>query len=105
MIGQVVSADTGEPLGNTVVRLAEVYYEGEDGAYVLDTAFSPGDITNNDGYFIFSSVDARDYVIVIGDVEDYGEYEIIAEPSGEAKVWEAESNQILNVGKLEVNLP
>jgi uncharacterized membrane protein len=105
IVGQIISMDTDKPLGNTVVRLAEVYYEGDEGAYVLDTAFSPGDITNAEGYFVFPSTKAGDYVIVVGDIEKYGEYEIIAESSGKAKVWKAKANEITDVGKLIVNLP
>jgi hypothetical protein len=84
------------------VRLAEVARQGDEGAFVLDTAFSPGDITDDTGHFRFDNVDAKEYVIVVGDV--YSVYKIIAEPSGQARVWKAEPDQILDVGELRVDL-
>jgi len=44
VIGRVVNT-SGQPYQNLTVRLAEVYYatdNPEQGAYVLDAAFSPG---------------------------------------------------------------
>ena len=102
VIGRVISEKTGQPLTHTTVRLAEVVRQGNEGAFVLDTAFSPGDITDDQGYFRFENVDAKEYVIVIGDV--YNAYQIISEPSGKARVWKAEPDQVLDVGELRVVL-
>lgn len=102
VIGRVISEKTGQPLTHTTVRLAEVVRQGNEGAFVLDTAFSPGDITDDQGYFRFENVDAKEYVIVIGDV--YNAYQIISEPSGKARVWKAEPDQVLDVGELRVAL-
>ena len=103
VVGRVVSETSGEPLAETIVRLSEVYREeeGEGGAYVLDIAFSPGDITDENGVFIIEDVEAMEYVIVVGDV--YSVHEIIHDPSGLPKVWNAGPDEVLQVGDLVVN--
>jgi len=103
LMGSVESKSSGEPVGNIPVRLAEVYRQGGEGAFVLDGAFSPGDVTDEQGNFVIENVDAREYVIVVGDV--YNQYEIIPNADGEAKVFNPQPDDILEVGKLEVNLP
>jgi len=102
VIGKVVSLRDGLPMANTVVRLAEVYRQGDEGAFVLDGAYSPGDITDEQGSFTIENVDAKEYVIVVGDV--YDKYQIIAEPNDEAKVFLAVEDEILDVGELQVDL-
>lgn len=102
IIGKVTSIDDGKPIGDVTVRLAEVYRQGDQGAYVLDGAQSPGDITDELGKFFIQDVEAKEYVIVVGDV--YGSYDIISESSGEAKVFNAISDEILDVGELEVDI-
>jgi len=102
--GQVFSLKTDAPLGNTVVRLAEVHREGDRGAYLLDTAFSPGDITDEQGYFIFENVEPGEYVLVVGNVEVYKGYVIIPEDTGKPRVYEFEADKIQDVGELTVDL-
>jgi hypothetical protein len=102
--GQVLSIKTNTPMANTVVRLAGVHREGDQGAYLLDTAFSPGDITDEQGYFVFENIDPGEYVMVVGNVEAYNEYVIIPEPSGKPLVYNFEANKIEDVGELIVNL-
>lgn len=103
IVGHVVSFQTRQGLPQTVVRLAEVFREGEEAAYVLDGAFSPGDITDEHGNFIFENVDAREYVIVVGDI--YDKYVVIPDTSGKAKVWVPKADEVLNIGDLFVELP
>jgi hypothetical protein len=102
LIGKVISLRDGLPIANTVVRLAEVYRQGDEGAFVLDGAYSPGDITDEMGSFAIENVDAKEYVIVVGDV--YDKYQIIADPNDDAKVFLAVENEILDIGELEVDL-
>lgn len=102
--GQVFSLKTNAPLGNTVVRLAEVHREGERGAFLLDTAFSPGDITDEQGYFIFENVEPGEFVLVVGNVEVYKGYVIIPEESGKPRVYEFEAGKIQDLGELTVDL-
>lgn len=101
--GRVVDM-SGTPISNLQLRLAEVYRsedESSDGAYILDTAFSPGAISDENGYFVFSNIEPMEYVLVLGNPEKV--YEIITDESGKAKVWETEANQVLDIGELRTD--
>ncbi len=106
MIGRVETTYTGKrtPLGKTVVRLARVFWNEDksDGAFVLEGATSPSNISTEDGFFVFSNIDPADYVIVVGEVIGYNE--IIKEPDGKAKVYTIQAGQTLDVGTLVVAL-
>jgi hypothetical protein len=82
--------------------LAEVYRQDGEGAFVLDGARSPGAITDPQGHFLIPEIEPVEYVVIIGDV--FGEYVILDQPNGEAQVWTAEADQILDLGVLEVAL-
>ena len=85
-------------MANEIVRLAEVFREGDKGTFILDIAFSPGTRTDEAGYFILENIPAMEYVLVIGDY--YQAYDIIEEGStGIAKVWNAEAGKILDMGE------
>ena len=101
--GRIISERSGQPISGILVRLAKVVRQGEDAAFVLEDAFSPGDQTDEGGYFIIVDVDPIEYVLVVGDVNN--QYEIIAENSGMAKIWTTAADQILEVGEIRVDLP
>ena len=105
VVGRVMQIQ-GYPMANTIVRLADVARgaEGHGGAYILDTAHSPGTWTDKNGYFLFENIKAGEYVIVVGDVEDTGVYEIINETNGQAKIWNLPANDVTNVGSLTVSI-
>jgi hypothetical protein len=83
--------------------LAEVVRDDDgEGVYVLDLAFSPGAMTDEMGIFVFENVDAIEYVIVVGDIESI--HEIISDESGIPRTWNAQPDEILQVGDLFVLL-
>lgn len=102
--GFAISKETTKPLTDTFVMLADVYREGDVGAYVLDAAHSPfatSDIES--GFFLFSNVPPGEYVIVIGD--PYGKQGVAPDESGEkVGTWLVEENKVLDVGELHVVL-
>ena len=102
LVGRVISLVNGEPVGNVPVRLADVYREGDDGAYVLDGAFSPGDITDENGNFIIENVDAKEYVIIVGDV--FEKYEVITNEEGKPRVGSFPAGDVYEGPVLDVNL-
>ena len=106
VVGKVYSTTADAPLDNVDVRLAEVVRveDPEVGSdiYVLDQAFSPGAITDENGVFVVENIEAKEYVIIVGDVERA--YEVFNDDSGKPKVWNALPDQILDVGVLEVKL-
>ncbi len=100
--GRILSLKTGKPLANTGMRLAEVVRQGGQGAFVLDTANSPGTSTDNNGYFVFKDIPPKEYVMVVGDV--MATYVIVPDPSGKARVWNAPADQVTKVGDISVDL-
>jgi hypothetical protein len=102
VVGRVMDSKTGSAMVNTPVRLAEVYRSGDSGAYVLDGGRSPGAVTNESGNFVFSNIEAREYVLVIGDL--LAANVVIADSTGIAKVWTPEAGEVLDVGTLSIDL-
>jgi hypothetical protein len=100
--GNVFSTTLNQAYPKAAVWLAEVYREGDKGAYVLDHAFSPGVYADEHGVFVIADVDPKEYVIVVGDPE--GAYVVIPDDTGRARVWAPESGKVLDVGRLNVNL-
>ncbi|MDD5370841.1 MAG: hypothetical protein PHQ40_17300 [Anaerolineaceae bacterium] len=101
VVGILVSEQGNKPFSETIVRLAEVYYQGDKGAYALDVANSPGAITDKNGYFIFPNIVARKYVFVVGD--PMGSYLIYQDKQGTAVVWDATADKVLDLGTIKVN--
>lgn len=102
--GRVRSSISNEMMQATPVRLAEVFEnQVGDAAFMLDGAQSPGTLTDVNGRFIFRNVEARKYVVVVGNVEA-NDYEIISASPTVAQVWTAEAGQILDVGEVVVEL-
>ena len=104
MVGRVVSTSGGKPLSQVVVRLARVFWgeQGSDGLFVLETASSPGSVTDADGTFFFPDIDPGEYVVIVGDVE--AEHTVVEHADGSARVFTAVENDIVDVGTLEVTL-
>ena len=73
--GRLISTVTQQPISNTPIRLAEIFYADETkdpatAAWALNNASSPYALTNEQGFFVFPDVEARDYVIFVGDIID-----------------------------------
>jgi hypothetical protein len=100
--GRIISKKTGEPLKNLLIRLADVYRRGAEGAFVLDDAQSPGGYSDKQGRFNILNINPGEYVIVLGMAQT--EYEIIGQPSGQAKVWQMIADKILQAGDIATNL-
>ena len=97
LTGVVISQRTQQSIVEVPVQLAGVYYEGDQGAFVLDTANSPIATTDGQGRFVFVDIEPGDYVIVIGNVE-VNDYIIIPDESGRAKIWTATNGEVLETG-------
>ncbi len=63
--GTILTLD-GKPYSDYSVRLAEVYWQGEQGAYVLDESFSPGAISDKNGAFQVLNAPEGEYVLILG---------------------------------------
>jgi hypothetical protein len=104
LTGQLLSTTTNAPISSRAVRLAPVYRAAPgsaDGAYVLDEARSPAATTNAEGVFVFTDLEAAEYVLMITIAE--GQHELVTEPSGKPKVWQADSGKVTNLGEVRVD--
>jgi hypothetical protein len=101
--GTVLHSNSGNPIQNIEVRLAEVARNGIEGAYFLDTANSPGSVTNELGQFVMPNIAAREYVIVIGD--PYGKNKVIPDrATNKAQVVDIKPDKISDIGVIRVEL-
>lgn len=102
VVGQVLDKESGEPIFDVEVWLAETVRQADQGAYVLDIAFSPGDMTDENGYFAVENVPAMEYVIVVGNPYEF--YTVIPNEENKPKTWNVAADNILDVGILRVYL-
>lgn len=102
VVGQIIEQKTGNPLGNVIVRLADVYREGDGGAFLLNHYSSPGTRTDAQGFFVFPDLKPGEYVLVVGEGENINDYDIIEDGDTEkAKVWSAPADQITDWGVIQ----
>jgi hypothetical protein len=109
VVGRLFSQGSGEPLNRGLVRLAEVYCpEGindEDKAnecfWTLANAGSPSTFTDENGYFEFRDVEARDYVIIVGDL--MGQHAFAYKDERDLYIFTARANEVTDVGEHHVN--
>jgi hypothetical protein len=102
--GIVVDNKTGKPFKNCFVRLGEVFGQGENQGYALDSAQSPATTTDTKGAFIFKDVPAKAYVFILIDPTNYDHYVVAHEISKRAYVYNADANKILDIGVISVDL-
>lgn len=102
--GVIISDITNEPIEGIIVRLAEVFRQGDQSAYVLDQAFSPGATTQADGSFQIDNAPAGEYVLVVGNPEIFNGHEILQDSSGTSIKYTVESGEWLDLGEIRVNL-
>ena len=80
------------------MHLAAVYRQGEDGAYVLDSANSPGAFTDQEGRFVIPNIAPGEFVLVIGD--PMSNYTVVSDADGKVRTWAAAANQILDMEQI-----
>jgi len=102
MVGRVVSVTDSTPFANIPVRLAQIYRQGEEGAFVLDFARSPSSLTDEDGYFAIIDFQPAEYLIVVGKIED-NNYVIYQTNPSDPNTYNIEPDQLLDMGTLKVN--
>lgn len=97
--GQLVD-DNNVPISNIPIRLAEVYRQNGQASFVLDTSNSPASQTNSQGIFAFTSIPAREYVVVVGDIE--GRYTILLDDNLITRIINPLPNNVLDIGQTKV---
>jgi len=103
LTGRAIQAD-GSPYADTPMRLAQIFREGDQGAFVIDTANSPAAMSGTDGFFTFVDVPPAEYLIVIGWLED-NNYVIHQNKAGEPYTYELEADETRDLGELKIAGP
>jgi len=100
VIGILISKETGQPLPDAVVRLAEVTRQGDQGMFVLDAGRSPAARTDAKGAFTIENVPPAEYVMLLQISE--GIYSAAKDDSGKPLTWVAEAGQELDTGQVTI---
>lgn len=95
VIGTIQSAD-GKPYAEFSVRLAEVYWQDKQGAYVLDESFSPGGISDKEGNFQVLNAPEGEYVLMIG--QPLMIYQAVTDSQGVLKRLTVKAGETLDLG-------
>lgn len=102
--GHIVFKETGAPLINVPIVLAQIYRnEQNDGAFVYDSASSPYALTDVNGRFIFTDIEPGEFILVVGNIE-VNRYELLTEPDGSSRILSLPSGEILDLDVIEVEL-
>ena len=94
----------GNPLAETPLRLATIYRQGDQGAFLIEAAHSPGTISEADGSFTFADVPPAEYLIVAGWLEA-NIYTIYQDENAKPFTYILAADQTLDVGAIQVDLP
>jgi hypothetical protein len=104
-IGRIMTHGTNQPYANVIVRLAEVVDLGtaEEDAFALDETNSPGTVSDEQGYFAFSSIEPGDYVLIFGNISTI--YVIPTSTPDHAIVVQLTQDQVTDIGELQIQFP
>ncbi|MCC9077332.1 hypothetical protein FKZ61_014595 [Litorilinea aerophila] len=110
--GRILHTVTGQPITNAVIRLAEVYCpenttpqdKETDCFWTLSNSFSPSTFSDDNGYFQFDNIEARDWVVIVGDMMTI--YTFITRGEQQKPIiWTTESGKLLDIGEHAVSYP
>jgi len=92
----------GEPLEDIPVRLAQIYRQGEQGAFVLDLSHSPSSIATTGGKFVVLAIPPAEYLVVVGKPED-NNYIIYQGKDGKPITYTIAGGQTIDIGTIQVD--
>jgi len=104
LYGLVMNKD-GTPLANEVARLGEVIWNEDrsEGNFVIDGAWSPSTITDENGFFSFINIKPGEYVIVVRDINTNPIIVPDPENSNEAAIYLTKPNEMINIGAIVID--
>jgi hypothetical protein len=102
LAGRLLGQKDGAPLAKVTVRLAKIYRQGDQAAYVLDLAHSPSNVSDENGYFIVQDFDPDEYYMVIGEPGD-NHYYIIQDSKQEGVIYKVAKDQVLDAGAIRAD--
>ena len=93
----------GAVIANRAVHLAPIYGEGNQLAYVFDSATGIGSVTDANGGFVMVNIPPGRYVFLV--VVSEGLTAALLDNAGNEKIWELKADQLQDIGDAKVNLP
>jgi hypothetical protein len=93
----------GAVIANRAVHLAPIYGEGDQLAYVFDSATGIGSVTDANGAFVMVNIPPGRYVFLV--VVSEGLTAALLDDAGNEKIWELKADQLQDLGDAKVNLP
>ena len=93
----------GAVIANRAVHLAPIYGEGDQLAYVFDSATGIGSVTDANGGFVMVNIPPGRYVFLV--VVSEGLTAALLDKAGNEKIWELNADQLQDIGDAKVNLP
>ena len=93
----------GVVIANRAVHLAPIYGEGDQLAYVFDSATGIGSVTDANGAFVMVNIPPGRYVFLV--VVSEGLTAALLDDAGNEKIWELKADQLQDLGDAKVNLP
>lgn len=110
VIGQVVDEQTDQPIPHATIRLLEVYRDEATGRAItsLDEALSPSEKSDENGYFVFENIPAREYTLAAKDQAEFGgniTFLLEEDKENTAKILLFESGTVTNLGVVRLENP
>lgn len=102
MTGKILSITDNKPLVGIPVRLAQIFRQGDEGAFVLDVSHSPSSITDINGVFEILDIAPNEYLMVIGRPED-NNYLIYQDNNNEPITYQISPDVAVNAGEIVVD--
>lgn len=100
--GRLISQIDNKPLPNVAVRLAQIYRQNDQAAFMLDLARSPGNFTDKDGYFFIVDVLPAEYYVIIGEPSD-NHYVIATDDKQKSILLTTEKDKVLDAGTIKTD--
>lgn len=106
--GRLIDLATGAPLRNQNVSLPAVLCapgvaeedKREQCFYMVDEAFDPSALTDDDGNFVFQNIQAGEYVMLVGSLMT--ENVILKDELNQPIIWEAITDTVVALGDIVV---
>ncbi|MGE5603346.1 MAG: hypothetical protein ACM30E_09860 [Nitrososphaerales archaeon] len=110
--GRLIDFKTGKPMVSQSLSLPSVVCPTgvtkenvrEQCVYMIDTAFDPSVLTDQEGRFVFRDIASGRYVLLVGNPET-SRYTVLADESKKPFIWEVEADKVTELGDLVVELP
>jgi hypothetical protein len=102
MRGQLLDQNN-QPLANRTVRLAAVYGEGEQQAYVADDSGGVGGVTDASGTFAIGNIPPGKYVVLL--VVREGISLALMQKSGTERIIDIRPDALFDLGSAAITIP